>query len=498
MKKRLIKILSFVLTLILVLSSISVAFAKEEANPVILIHGLGAVSVYENVGTADEKEIENLGIGPIGDVLSNLITEPELLFQIVRMLDPNRPVSESKLINELKKLVSNSKLNCDKDGNIPKGQGISYFYTDSLANHKNYWQDATANEPGIARQLVKTVGAKNVFLFKYDWRQDVCLTAKQLNDYVKSVKSQTGAKKVTLVGCSLGGSVLSAYIDEFKNEKDVKRCVFVNPAFEGVDVARAFAKDLKINANDLITYVKNLQDVLYGGKYSTLIRIGLAVGDVRIKYAGNYLNKFLKSEKNVNLLYTEVLKDWIGNIPALWECIPYDSYDKAVKEMSAIGFLDKSSGLYKKIKKYHGVQGRLKSNLKAIKKMGVEVAIFADYGTYGIPVTSKWQNQTDILIDTKHASAGATTAKVGKKLSAKGKYVSADKAINAKTCVLPDNTWFIKNKQHMAFEYGSQAARLLANIACGKVGCNINAVKKKYGYNQFVKADSQQHLSNKL
>lgn len=498
MKKRIIQIISFVLTLIMVFSSISVAFAKEQLDPIIMIHGLGAVPVYENANTDSQKEIENLGLGPIGDVVSKLISEPELLFQVIRMLDPNRKVSEDKLIKELKNLVKDSKLNCDKNRNLPKGQGIADFYSDSLANHKDYWQNATTNENGIARQLCHTVGAKNVFLFKYDWRQDVCQTADQLNDFVKSVKKQTGAKKVTLVGCSLGGSVLSAYIDEYKNEKDVKRCVFVNAAFQGVDVARAFAKDLTINGTDVITYVKNLQDVLFGGQYSTLIRIGIAVGDVRIKYAGDYLNKFLKNEKNVNRLYNDVLKGWIGNIPALWECIPYDSFDKAVKEMSAIGFLDKSSGLYKKIKHYHKVQGRLASNLKALKKMGVDVAIFADYGTNGIPVTSKWQNQTDILIDTKYASAGATTAKVGKKLSAKGKYVSADKAINAKTCVLPDNTWFIKNKQHMAFQYGSQAGKLLANIVCGKVSCNISAVKKKYGYNQFVKADSQQNLSNKL
>jgi hypothetical protein len=224
-----------------------------------------------------------------------------------------------------------------------------------------------------------------------------------------------------------------------------------------------------------------------------------ALGDVRVGYAADYLNEFVKDKKNVKKLFNEVVQPWIGNIPSLWECIPYDSFDKAVKEMSAIGFLDKNSELYTKIKKYHAVQGRIKSNLKAVKKQGCEVAIIASYGTMGIPATSKSANQTDVLIDTKYASAGATVANYGKKLTgnnAKGKYVSKDKVINAKTCALPDNTWFIKDVQHMRFHYNSDATKLVARLATGKVKSNITAVKKKYKWGQFVKETKDKKLKN--
>ena len=164
----------------------------------------------------------------------------------------------------------------------------------------------------------------------------------------------------------------------------------------------------------------------------------------------------------------------------------YNSYNAAVKKMSKMGFLNKKSGLYKKIKRYHGVQGRFNKNIKKLRKSGVQVAIFASYGTMGIPITSKVNNQTDALIDTKYASAGATVANYGKKLKAKGKYVSPDKAINAKTCALPNNTWFLREVQHMRFYYGSDATKLVANIACGKVKANISAVKKKYKKGQFL------------
>lgn len=493
MKKRLKGVICVLLTIVMCFSCTSIAFAKEKVTPVILVHGLGASAIYENVGKDNQSEIANLGLG---DIASGIFSNTDIIFEVIKMLDPARKTDADTFINSLANFVSNSNLNCTKDGNIKKGQGVNNFWKDSLNNHKEYWQDAYSAEPGIARQLCKSIGAKNVYLFSYDWRQDICATAKDLNSYIKNVKKNTGAKKVTLVGCSLGGSVLSAYIDAYKNNKDLENCIFVNPAFQGVDVARAYALDITFKKQDIMNYLKCMETAFDNGSKKSLFKFLGAAFDVRIGYACDYLTSFVKNKNNVKKLYNKVIKPWIGNIPSLWECIPYDSFDKAVKEMSKIGFLDKQSGVYKKIKKYHAVQGRLSKNLKAIKKQGVQVAIIANYGQMGIPVTSKASNQTDSLIDTKYASAGATTAKYGKKLSAKGKYVSKDKAINAKTCVLPDNTWFIKNLGHVDFIYSTQATIFIANLTTGKVKCNLNAVKKKYKYNQFVACDSKQNLKN--
>lgn len=493
MKKKIQSVICILLTVVLCFSSASIAFAKENVTPVILVHGLGASAVYENAGTENQTEIQNLGLG---DIASGIFSNTDIIFEVLKMLDPARKTNADTFINSLANLVSSSNLNCTKDGNVKKGQGIANYWTDSLNNHKEYWQDAYSAEPGIARQLCKSVGAKNVYLFAYDWRQDICATAKNLNSYIKSVKKQTGAKKVTLVGCSLGGSVLSAYIDAYKNNKELDRCIFVNPAFQGVDVARAYALDITFKKQDIMNYIKCMESAFDNGSKKSLFKFLGAAFDVRIGYACDYLNGFVKNKSKVKKLYNKVLKPWIGNIPALWECIPYDSFDKAVKEMSKIGFLDKKSGVYKKIKKYHGVQGRLSKNLKAIKKQGVQVAVIANYGQMGIPLTSKAANQTDSLIDTKYASGGATTAKYGKKLKAKGKYVSADKAINAKTCILPDNTWFIRNLGHVDFIFATQATVFVANLATGKVKCNLKAVEKKYKYKQFVHSDSKQNLKN--
>ncbi|MBR1531216.1 MAG: hypothetical protein IJ872_07845 [Eubacterium sp.] len=485
MKSTIKKLSCFLLALVMVMSIATTAFAKTAKTPVILVHGLGANPVYENVGTDSQAEIQNLGLG---DIASTIFQNKAVVNEVVKMLDSQRKPNRKKLINGLAKVVTKDNvINCTKNGNVKKGQGVINYWTTPLSKHKSYWQNADVAESAIARQLCKTYGAKNVYCFNYDWRQDVCLTAKQLNQYIKLIKKQTGAKKVSVIGCSLGGAVLSAYIDAYAKQKDLKTAVFVNPAIGGVDVARAYALDLKISKKSVIAYLKCMETAFNGGELQSLFRAIGVVGDVRVGYLANNLSKFVNNKTTVKQIYMQVLKPWIGNIPSLWECIPYDSFNAATNKLSKMGFLDKKSGVYKKIKKYHGVQGRFNKNIKKLKKSGVQVAIFASYGTMGIPITSKVNNQTDALIDTKYASAGATVAKYGKKLKAKGKYVSGDKVINAKTCALPDNTWFLNGIQHMRFYYGSDATKLVANIACGKVKANVKAVKKKYKKGQFLK-----------
>ena len=497
MKRILKSIICLSLAALMAFSGAAIAMAKEKVVPVILVHGLGENPIYENIGTDAQAEIKNLGLGD--NIATAILSNNALICEVLKMMEPARKVDEKALINSLKAMTANTALNCDSKGNLKKGQGIINYWTEPLSKHKEYWQEATVAEAAIARQLVDEVGAKNVYAFNYDWRQDICKTAKDLNSFIKTVKKNTKSSKVSLVGCSLGGAVLNAYIDAYKSKKDVKRYVFVNPAIMGVDVSRAYALDIKFNKKEIMSYCKCMETAYDNGSSVALFRMIGALGDVRVGYMADYLNTFVKNKKNVKKLYNEVIKPWIGYIPSLWECIPYDSFDKAVKEMSAIGFLDKKSDLYKKIKKYHGVQGRIKSNLKAVKKAGAEVAVIASYGTMGIPATSKSANQTDVLIDTKYASAGATVANYGKKLTgknAKGKYVSKDKTINAKTCALPDNTWFIKDVQHMRFRYNADATKLVARLATGKVKSNISAVKKKYKLSQFVKENSDMKLKN--
>jgi hypothetical protein len=68
----------------------------------------------------------------------------------------------------------------------------------------------------------------------------------------------------------------------------------------------------------------------------------------------------------------------------------------------------------------------------------------------------------------------------------KGKYISPDKQIDASTCLLPDNTWFIKNVDHSYTDaVHSLVLALINNPACtvdtlGEYGQFNNAKDRTY------------------
>ncbi|MDE6766947.1 MAG: hypothetical protein K2J35_01975, partial [Eubacterium sp.] len=213
-------------------------------------------------------------------------------------------------------------------------------------------------------------------------------------------------------------------------------------------------------------------------------------------YVGNlcdYLNDVVEDPELVDKVYNDVLAP-LGTLPAMWEFLPYNDFYDAVNAMSDIGFLDTSSGLYDKIVRYHYVQGRLESNLTELKNKGVDIAIIANYGIPGIPVTSAYAKQTDYLIDTELASVGATVADFGNTLDTNGKYVSADGIIDASTCLFPDNTWFVKAVRHVDFWYDSEATKFLATLATTSTSLDIDSIEKETGVGQFIGTNSEQDI----
>ncbi|MGN0458900.1 MAG: alpha/beta hydrolase [Eubacterium sp.] len=487
MKKKIYSVLCVVLTVVIAMSQCAVAFAGEGVTPVVLVHGMGSFAIYENPNTEEEKELE-------GFDLSVMLGDDGLLKKLLRVAQGEN-VNPQEIIDELKAFMAPyQKLACDSNGNSKANVGISSYWEDSLANHRSWLECSNANEPAIYRQVCDEVGANNVYAFNYDWRLDACDNAKKLNTFINKVKSNTGKSRVKLAGFSEGTVVVSAYIDAYKEKNDIEKVVLVDGAFNGVSITNVLKKDLYIDDEVLCEYLRQFCRTYNGGEISTapLALLSVLFSDT-IASLSKYLNEIIDDRKMLNSIYTDVLADF-GSIPVLWEFIPYESFDQAVSKMSKIGFLDKSSGMYKKIKHYHGVQGRVEANLNYLKSNGTEVAVVANYGTPGIPVTSAYDEQTDILIDTKYASGGATVAKYGETLDKTGKYISEDLIIDASTCMLKDSTWFVKSIQHMNFWYDTEATRFLAYLISTNDRLTVSNVKSKTGYGQFLGTDKEQNI----
>ncbi len=79
-------------------------------------------------------------------------------------------------------------------------------------------------------------GDKNVFLFPYDWRQPLPLSAANLRNFVSNVQRQTGFWYVNAIAHSMGGLVLRHYVNQ-NTVGTIDKAVFVGTPFVGAPKA---------------------------------------------------------------------------------------------------------------------------------------------------------------------------------------------------------------------------------------------------------------------
>lgn len=64
---------------------------------------------------------------------------------------------------------------------------------------------------------------KNLFVFPYDWRKDVALTAPLLDQKIEEIKQKSGSEKVDMVAHSMGGLVARNYISDAIKASKVRK-----------------------------------------------------------------------------------------------------------------------------------------------------------------------------------------------------------------------------------------------------------------------------------
>ncbi len=510
------KFLSVFLSLCFVMSATTIAWAAEDNNddgdvimsaeeaenvadssevtPVVFVPGLFSSDLYLNPGTEEQTSPITMDTS-----LTKLIFKSHIIGPTLRVIFGGHTDIDKYIEKAAQIAAPYFSVACDEDGESVNNIGITDFWTDSLANHEDYLENDTSPESNVSRGLCDKIGAENVFLFNYDYRLDLFSYAWDLSDFIDNVKEQTGADKITLVGASLGTCIVSTYVDMFNYKEDLKRVVFLDGAAQGVSEARLFSGDFYLDYDVIVDFINGMAENFKGSED----------GYVKI---GKYLKTFKKAVKNlielcqdmtdeehIDKMFTEILLPIVGNMPSMWECIPYDAFDECVDKMIDIGWLNVDSQLYREIESYHQVQGRLQDNLKNLQEDGVEVAVVANYGFPGLPITSEYTNYSDMMIDTKYASLGAIVADYGEDITSDimdPDYISPDGAIYSGTCVAPDSTWFCKNIRHMRFTYGTEVNNLVCTIITSEEAPTIDSIKDQTGFGQFTEIDDDYNLYN--
>ena len=472
------KLLSVILTAVMLFTVAMPAFAASEkadynGNPVVIVRGINFTSIKFEDGSGPF----NISTGTIlGVLLESVITKFALK-------------NEDALYDAFAEIVTDIFEPIAYDKNCESVNELSApAYTKSLANYPNYGHFNDA-EGGLVREAVKRYGAENVYLFSYDWRKSAKQLAGELSALIDTAKEASGKKQVDIICASMGCMITTAYFT-YHGYDSVNKAVYVSGAHNGVyALGDAFSGHLSINTET----VRNTVDSLIGDNFFAKVLINVFDWLGAIDFLTEYLNKWVND--NYEKANDDVFRDCFGCLPGYWALCPDDRFDEAYEtvfgdcedEYAAVCEVVKETGDF--IKGSDEV-------IAGAYKAGIEISFIANYNVPAVPVYESAVLNGDGTIETVLASNGATVAPYGKTLSGDEitdeAYLSADRVIDASTAAYKDYTWFIRNGEHVATDYGTDCnAFVFWLFECE----NQPTIRTDERYPQFLVTDSSWSLA---
>ncbi len=479
--------LSLFLSLILMLALFVPAAAKTApVTPIIVVSGMGSFPLYDG-----EIREENRVWGPQTKKILKAVGKSLLPFAKAAVKgdwDGFADETFGMVYEELFEIVS-----CDETGeplheiNYPVFPQSVDHYPDEILN-----SGETEDEVAILRSLADAFGAENVYFFNYDWRRNPTEHVEDLSAFIENVKAAHGAKSVTLVPCSMGGTVVNSYL-RAKGSAGIRKIIYCLVASKGIDmVGELFCGRVHFETDVLMERLFNFEN---GNFWTELLLAALKTvtdaSPLLTKGVDALAEALLKA--TADRAYSDILSRSLARMPGMWAFVP-DAYYAQAKQTMFPGGANKI--FLEKIDSYHnGVQVPAERLMQEAIDAGTQVYITAAYGLVGFPATDVAFTQGDCLIETHNESFGATVAPygttLGKGYTALGsvcgdtahQHLSADGIVDATTCAFPEQTWFIKHMKHVGFPYGSEAAKLLIWLAGTKKAVDV---RSNSAYPQFT------------
>lgn len=433
------KALTFVLSIIMVMSLAVPAFASEAAPeyPTIYVTGAKTNNIYLDGEKVFPKNVDEMGI--IKEALA-----PCFKKLAEGLVTGNYQPYVDEFYNAMAPMFEGATL--DKNGEPSNGSSPEYHSSTVDVSDAQGGYDIWS------------------FRFWYDWRLSPVQIASEMKAYIDRVITTTGKPKVQLVGRCLGANMIAAYLHY--NKEHAKQYVsdvsyFASSAW-GIDYMSAiytgdFVLDPVAIDNFLNYYMENGD--LIDDEDTSLLILTMVEFFRQVKVlgvAGESLVKLVDLFKGE--LIPKIVRETLGSWPSYWAMVTEECYEDA-RDFIYKGLEDEYEGMIKKIDKYHyEVQKNLITDMKELKEAGVNFCIFAKYGFPEIPVYEGATAQSDTSTTLYRQSFGATSADYGKILDEEyiasvkdKKYISPDKVIDGSTCLFPETTWYIRDLHHDDF-----------------------------------------------
>ena len=424
------RVLSLLLALTLALGALApAAFAAPSNTPVIFMAGFGT-ELYLNDGQPDERGVlmgalnMDVILAALGATLMDVILHP-----LLALCSP-RPV-----VDALSAFLTHwmGPLACDENGDSIYPVGVDSRNIDGR---------------------IGSYSGRPFYEFHFDWRLDPMALASELDAYIQKVKAETGSRQVNLYALSFGSVITCAYLEQY-GTGDLESLFLCVSAHDGLQMVEdLIQKKFAVSGAGLAAFLGEMipDDT---GMLAPALRVLEFLGLFRLAEFG--LNLGLGYIKD--RLYEQAIIPLIGQMPAAWAFVTDDEVFEDAKKLLLADTV-KYAGLIAKIDDYHYTVGNRTNEILQDAAAEIKLALVCGYDCAPIPIGGTFLYQSDFMIATSAASGGAICADYGKTLPAGyvqaiddgHNHISPDRVIDASTCVLPEQTWFVKGYQHQ-YEY---------------------------------------------
>lgn len=482
------KILALALSVVMVFSLCSPVLAAEEntpaydGNPVVIVRGIdfgGLVNLDD--GTKAMKV-------NIGDILYTVIEV--ILGKFVEKKDDFIVPPAMDLVWSIMGPIASNPDGSSMDPNV----GMKQYYG-NISEFEELSEEffLASGEGNLALSLIDRIGADNVFYFTYDWRKSPEKIASELDAFIDMVQEKSGKEKVHIAALSMGGMVTTAYMYYYGNAA-LESVAYLSAAHNGTYVCGdALNGRITFEPDTLEEALLNLIDD--GGlDFMTWLVLKIARIFGVTDMLCDFVNGFVQD--SAQQVYTGGLRDILGTALGMWALCPDEDFASGREYI----FSGAEAEYASVISQLDGVEAFVKSTESTINKAyadGVKVIFTSNYNQPLIPIYPRAVLNSDSTLESDLTSNFATVANFGETLSDEyiatraPEFISADKVIDASTCLYPDYTWFIKDADHVAFKYGSEFAGFAIDLILSE---NQPTVDNMTDYQRFMYTDDVYNL----
>lgn len=447
LKMKMKRVISVIMCAVMIFGcTASTAAAKKDnvpafewdGHPVIFIQGYSGPILIRDRGLETEEEVWGINAG---DLIKKLIPN---LYGIVSSLSKyadgdTKPFIEqfreisAELIDDISMMPDgSSKYNIVSFPCVVEEASIAYIREELKGKGTPFFQD------DFIDAMAQTVPEEYIYVFNTDWRRSQIDNSAHLAEFIDSVLAKTGADKVDIFSMSHGGQLTATYLYYYGTEGKVDSAVLNSPATGGTTLVTELlgAEPINFNLEELLRFA------------CVMLNIELDLRWLGRLLPGEFLNSLVKTAFNEVLLPHAI---YFGSV---WDFMDIETYTK-LRDV----YLDpvENAEIIKKADKLHyDCMSNIGEGLRRAQAAGVNIHIISNYGTR---LGTGKKIDSDFIINTTHtcgANASVYGETLGKDYVQKNTvckepthdHIAPTNTVDASTCYLPENTWFVYEQYH--------------------------------------------------